>query len=193
MGIQDELSQIESRFADSDDIQELAQVLARCETILANATKAMAGEADPAMRQTIEEMRQGAQDLLARVKTRFAQVKVARMDPDYEKNKGAEAERRQQKQTEDLKKAQQFLAGGGLGNLLGGLMGAAAGFKGMAETPGAPSQLGSACPKCGAQSTGGKFCPECGAPTARNSKCPGCGSQLAAGAKFCPECGAKAA
>ena len=100
MSLNDELNQIASDAAKSDDVTQLSEYQKRCEVILANVTTTLAAEQDEELRSHLTEVKETAESTLHEVKQRLADVKVARLDPLYEQRKA-------QKQREaDLKKQQ---------------------------------------------------------------------------------------
>ena len=124
MSLQDELSEIVSKADASDDPEQLAQFQRRCEAILTNASKSLAGEQDVELREHLRGIEEQAKDVLRSVKERLAEVKIARMDPEYEQRKLQKQQEEQLKKQQEMAKAQQFLSQGGLGGLLGGIFGA---------------------------------------------------------------------
>ena len=213
MSLNDELNQIASDAAKSDDVTQLSEYQKRCEVILANVTTTLVAERDEALRNHLTEVKQTAEDTLREVKQRLADVKVARLDPQYEQRKAQKQREAELKKQQDQERAQQFLAQGGLGKVFGGMLG---GLAGAGATPGGvpaasagqgsavaqPAPLVSAAPtgvpaatkcgQCGAELKAGvKFCGECGAPVPRERHCTNCGAKLAPEVKFCGECGTR--
>ena len=142
------------------------------------------------MREHLQQIEEQAKETLRTVKQRLAEVKIARMDPEYEQRKAEKARAEQLKKQKEMEQAQQFLSQGGLGGLLGGIFGVAAGGA-AAGTP-APAPAAVKCAQCGSElKPGAKFCPECGTPVPRERHCTNCGAKVAPGVKFCPECGTK--
>jgi len=200
VALTDELGEIMNKASDSDDVEELARFQQRCETIVTNIAKSIAAEQDSGLREHLQEVQAQATETLVYVKERLAEVKVERMDPDYDRRREEKRLAEERRQQEEMEKAKQFLGGGGLGDLLGGLMGAIggagakqAGAGSTAPAVTAGSGAGKACSSCGSElKAGAKFCPECGTPVAQERACSSCGGKLQPGAKFCPECGTKA-
>ena len=211
MSLNDELNQIASDAAKSDDVTQLSEYQKRCEVILANVTTTLAAEQDEELRSHLTEVKQTAENTLREVKQRLADVKVARLDPQYEQRKAQKQREAELKKQQDQERAQQFLAQGGFGKVFGGMFG---GLAGAGATPGGvpaasagqgsavaqPAPLASAAPtgvpaatkcgRCGAELKAGvKFCGECGAPVPRERHCTNCGAKLAPEVKFCGECG----
>jgi hypothetical protein len=158
-------------------------------------------------------VKQTAENTLHEVKQRLADVKVARLDPQYEQRKAQKQREADLKKQQDQERAQQFLAQGGLGkvfgSMFGGLAGAGAaqpgglaGSAGKGSTVAQPTPPASAAPagvpaatkcgQCGAELKAGvKFCGECGTPVPRERHCTNCGAKLATEVKFCGECGTR--
>jgi len=206
MSLQDELEQIASKVEESDNLEELTQYQKRCEAILANISKTLATEQDPELIEHLQGIEEQAKETQRAVKQRLAEVKIARMDPEYEQQKAQKAHEEQLKKQEEMEQAKQLLSQGGLGGLLGGIFGAAGSTAPVqaasgGETAAAPSSGAAApapaavkCAQCGAElKPSAKFCPECGTPVPRERHCANCGAKLAPAAKFCPECGTKQA
>ena len=211
MSLNDELNQIASDAAKSDDVTQLSEYQKRCEVILANVTTTLAAEQDEELRSHLTEVKQTAEDTLHEVKQRLADVKVARLDSQYEQRKAQKQREAELKKQQDQERAQQFLAQGGLGKVFGGMFGGLAGAG--AAQPGRsaagvgqgstvaqsapPASVAPAgvpaetkCGQCGAElKPGVKFCGECGTPVPRERHCTNCGTKLAPGVKFCGECG----
>lgn len=185
MALQDELNEIASQAEESDDLEQLTQFQKRSEAVLANASKTLATEQDAVQREHLQQIEEQAKETLRTVKQRLAEVKIARLDPEYEQRKAEKARAEQLKKQKEMEQAQQFLSQGGLGGLLGGIFGAAAGVA-------APAAATVKCAQCGTElKPSGKFCPECGTPVPRERHCTNCGAKVAPGVKFCPECGTK--
>jgi double zinc ribbon protein len=186
--ISDELSALDRSIGATDDLQELARVQARLQTLRANIEAGLASEKDDGVRQFLTSLRDQAIDIETAAKQRLADVKVARMDPAYEQHKSEAAAKAlaetQKRKTEELEKAKQFLNARGLGGLFGGMLAAAGGA--------APAAGGAACAKCSAPVGASKFCPQCGAPVPQERHCSKCSVKLEAAAKFCGECGTPA-
>jgi hypothetical protein len=212
MSLQDELSEIDSKAGGSDDLEQLAQFQRRCEVILTNTSKSLAAEQDAELREHLQGIEERAKDVFRTVKARLAEVKIARMDPDYEQHKLQKQQEEELKKQQEMAKAQEFLSQGGLSGLLGGIFGAAGGAQaapagrgattpalssaGLASVPAStvPAPGAIKCAHCGNElKAGAKFCPECGTPVPREKHCANCGAKLAPAVKFCPECGTKAA
>ena len=203
MSLQDELSEILSATQESDDLEQLAGFQKRCEVILANVSRTLMGEQDAELREHLQAIEEQAKDTLHAVKQRLAEVKIARMDPEYEQRKAQKQREEELKKQRELQQAQQLLSQGGLGGLLGGIFGgavgvpaAAAGGGGAAATASSSAAAASPaavkCAQCGTElKPSAKFCPECGTPIPREKHCANCGAKLAPIAKFCPECGTK--
>jgi len=204
LSLQDELSDILSKAEGSDDLEQLAGFQKRGEAILANASKTLASEQDSELREHLQGIEEQAKETLRAVKQRLAEVKITRMDPEYEQRKAQKLREEELKKQREMQQAQQFLSQGGLGGLLGGIFGGAAGVPGAPPGGGgagtaAPSLATAAvtpaalkCDQCGSElKPGAKFCPECGTPVPRERHCTNCGAKLAPAAKFCPECGTK--
>lgn len=190
MALQDELNEIVSQAEESDDLEQLTQFQKRSEAILANASKTLASEQDAVQREHLQQIEEQAKETLRTVKQRLAEVKIARLDPEYEQRKAEKARAEQLKKQKEMEQAQQFLSQGGLGGLLGGIFGAAAG--GAAAGVPAPAAAAVKCAQCGTElKPNAKFCPECGTPVPRERHCTNCGAKVAPGVKFCPECGTK--
>ena len=177
MSLQDELNEISTKTEECDDLEELTQFQKRCEAILTNVSKTVATEQDAELRQHLEEVGEQAKETLRTVKQRLADVKIARMDPEYEQRKAQKQREEQLKKQKGLEEAQKFISQGGLGNLLGGLFGAAAGAASAPKGSG-----GSAAPSSSSAGSAS-------APAA--VQCAQCGAELKPNAKFCPECGTK--
>jgi RNA polymerase subunit RPABC4/transcription elongation factor Spt4 len=203
LSLQDELSDIVSKAEGSDDPEQLAGFQKRCEAILANASKTLASEQDSELREHLQGIEEQAKETLRAAKQRLAEVKIARMDPEYEQNKAQKLREEELKKQREMQQAQQFLSQGGLGGLLGGIFGGAAGVPGASQGGGgagtavpsaaaAVTPTAAKCGQCGSElKPGAKFCPECGTPVPRERHCTNCGAKLAPAAKFCPECGTK--
>ena len=211
MSLNDELNQIASDAAKSDDVSQLSDYQKRSEVILANVTTTLAAEQDEELRSHLTEVKQTTEDTLREVKQRLADVKVARLDPQYEQRKAQKQREAELKKQQDQERAQQFLAQGGLGNVFGGMFGGLASAEaaqpggpaasaGQGSTVAQPAASASAAPagvpaatkcgQCGAElKTGVKFCGECGTPVPRERHCTNCGAKLAPEVKFCGECG----
>ena len=190
MGLVDELSQITDTAAESDDVEELARLQQRCETILANVTNSVANEPDPELREHLAGVQQQAREALMAVKQRAAEVKIERMDPEYEQRRNSRARNQVTKKQEEMDEAKKFLSQGGLGDLLGGLLGAVSGGR---ARPGMPAPGVRTCAECGAElKPNAKFCAECGATAEpKERRCAACGTVLGGTVKFCPDCGAR--
>lgn len=201
MSLQDELSEIASKTEECDDLEVLTQYQKRCEVILTNVTKTLAAEQDPELREHLQEIEAQAKETQRTLKQRLAEVKIARLDPDYEQRKAQKQREEQSKRRQEMEDAQKLLSQTGLGGVLGGIFGAAVGASVPApaggeaagpasDTTAAPAVL--KCAQCGAElKPGARFCPECGTPVPREKHCTNCGVKLAPGVKFCPECGSK--
>jgi RNA polymerase subunit RPABC4/transcription elongation factor Spt4 len=201
LSLQDELSEILSATQESDDLEQLAGFQKRCEVILASVSKTLLAEQDAELREHLQAIEEQAKDTLHAVKQRLAEVKIARMDPEYEQRKAQKQREQELKKQRELQQAQQLLSQGGLGGLLGGIFGGAVGVP-AAPTGGAgtaaPSSTAAVspaavkCAQCGTElKPGAKFCPECGTPVPREKHCANCGAKLVPTAKFCPECGTR--
>jgi len=127
LALQDELNEIVSQAEESDDLEQLTQFQKRSEAILANASKTLATERDAVQREHLQQIEEQAKETLRTVKQRLAEVKIARLDPEYEQRKAEKARAEQLKKQKEMEQAQQFLSQGGLGGLLGSIFGAAAG------------------------------------------------------------------
>jgi hypothetical protein len=213
MSLNDELNQIASDAAKSDDVSQLSDYQKRCEVILANVTTTLAAEQDEELRSHLTEVKETAESTLHEVKQRLADVKVARLDPQYEQRKAQKQREAELKKQQDQERAQQFLAQGGLGKVFGGMFGGLAGAgaaqpggpatgAGPGSTVVQPASSASAAPagipaatkcgQCGAEIKAGvKFCGECGTPVPHERHCTNCGAKLAAEVKFCGECGTR--
>ena len=213
MSLNDELNQIASDAAKSDDVTQLSEYQKRCEVILANVTTTLAAEQDEELRSHLTEVKQTTEDTLREVKQRLADVKVARLDPQYEQRKAQKQREAELKKQQDQERAQQFLAQGGLGKVFGGMFGGLAGAGaaqpgrsaagvGQGSTFAQPAPSANAAPagvpaatkcgQCGAELKDGvKFCGECGTPVPRERHCTNCGAKLAPEVKFCGECGTR--
>jgi ribosomal protein L40E len=204
LSLQDELTEILSTTQESDDLEQLAGFQKRCEVILANASKALLAEQDAELREHLQAIEEQAKETLHTVKQRLAEVKIARMDPEYEQRKAQREREEQLKKQREMQQAQQLLSQGGLGGLLGGLFGGAVGVPAAPTGGGGAAAAASSsaaaavtpaaakCVECGSElKASAKFCPECGTPVPREEHCANCGAKLAPTAKFCPECGTK--
>jgi rubrerythrin len=204
LSLQDELSDILSKAEGSDDQEQLAGFQKRSEAILANASKTLASEQDPELREHLQGIEEQAKETLRAVKQRLAEVKITRMDPEYEQRKAQKLREEELRKQREMQQAQQFLSQGGLGGLLGGIFGGAVGGPGAppggggastaapSSSPAAVTPVVLKCGQCGSElKPGAKFCPECGTPVPRERHCTNCGAKLAPAAKFCPECGTK--
>ena len=108
MSLNDELNQISSDAAKSDDVSQLSDYQKRCEAILANVTTTLAAEQDEELRSHLTEVKQTAENTLREVKQRLADVKVARLDPQYEQRKAQKQREAELKKQQDQERAQQF-------------------------------------------------------------------------------------
>jgi hypothetical protein len=97
LALQDELNEIASQAEESDDLEQLAQFQKRSEAILANASKTLATEQDAVQREHLRQIEEQAKETLRTVKQRLAEVKIARMDPEYEQRKAEKARAEQLK------------------------------------------------------------------------------------------------
>ncbi len=194
MGLQEELNEIGDQTNESDDPEELGRFQKRCETILANVSRSMVTEQDAGLRGHLQGVEEQAQETLQAVKQRLAEVRIERMDPEFEERKAQKLRDEESKKQAEMEKARQFLSGGGLGDLLGGLLGSASGAKpaGAGKSSSAAAPAARSCAECGSElKAGAKFCPECGAQVTQERRCAACGIPLTPAVKFCPDCGAK--
>jgi rubrerythrin len=150
LSLQDELSEILSKTEQSDDLEQLAGFQRRCEVILANVSKTLLGEQDAELREHLQAIEEQAKDTLHAVKQRLAEVKIARMDPEYEQRKAQK--QREEELTPAAVKCVQC---------------------GTELKPGAKF-----CPECGTPVPREKHCANCGAKLVPTAKfCPECGTK----------------